>query len=39
MNTKKQIRNNFRTLVFTRDKYRCKICGKTGYEPKECLVR
>lgn len=30
MNTKKQIRNNFRTLVFTRDKYRCKICNKPG---------
>ncbi len=29
MNTKKQIRENFRTQVFTRDKYKCVFCDKT----------
>ncbi len=30
MNSKKQIRNNFRNAVFSRDKYRCKICARPG---------
>lgn len=28
--SKKNTRNEFRTAVFSRDKYRCKCCGKPG---------
>jgi 5-methylcytosine-specific restriction endonuclease McrA len=28
MNKKKLVREHFRTKVFTRDKHRCRVCGK-----------
>lgn len=32
MSTKKQIRENFRTAVFTRDKHKCIFCGKDAVD-------
>lgn len=29
-NEKKLVRNNFRKIVFERDNYKCRVCGKLG---------
>lgn len=36
---KKQIRNNFRTNVFKRDKYLCVICKKPGVDAHHIMDR
>jgi 5-methylcytosine-specific restriction endonuclease McrA len=33
--SKKTIRNNFRNLVFNRDNYCCKYCGKKGQDRQD----
>src|SRR4051812_1440335 len=35
MNDKKRIRADFRMAVFTRDRFRCVMCGKPGHSPKD----